>query len=195
LDGQDAALLSRAQKVAVPPLCFGMADERTSRLQELIDAALAVGTLATISTGGALLGLGWRDGEAGRAFRLAGRAILERFGVPSLSAPLTSVALGYLHHLVVATAWGVLLALLVLPQRGWWRIPAAVVAAGGYLLLSLTLSPPLLRVGYGVTGTIPNAVPVGVAMVVALLGGAWVAADSDAPEGETSSGDEIVSSS
>lgn len=72
----------------------------------LFDAAFATGTLTTIATGGALLGLGWREGEAGRVFRLAGRALLERFGFASGTAPLSSVALGYLHHLMVATAWG-----------------------------------------------------------------------------------------
>jgi hypothetical protein len=152
------------------------ADRSSPRFQELLDAAFAVGTLATIATGGALLGLGWRDGESGRVFRLAGRGLLESIGVPSLTAPLTSVALGYLHHLIVATAWGVLLSLLVLPQRGLWRAVTAIVVTGVYLLLSLQLLPAVLRIGYGVTGTIPGAVPVGVAMATALLGGAWVAA-------------------
>lgn len=151
------------------------ADRSSPRFQDLLDAAFAVGTLSTIASGGALLGLGWRDGEAGRVFRLAGRGLLERMGVPSVTAPLTSVALGYLHHLVIATTWGVLLALLVLPQRGIWRVVAALIAAGVYFVLSITVLPPLLRVGYGVTGTIPGAVPVGVAMAVALIGGAWVA--------------------
>lgn len=156
-----------------------MAAPRSSpRWQDLVDAAFAVGTLTTIATGGALLGLGIRDGEAGRAFRLAGRGLLESIGVPSLTAPLTSVALGYLHHLLVATAWGVLLALLVLPQRGLWRLAAAVVAAAVYSVVSASVLPALLRIGYGVTGTIPGAVPVGVAMALSLVGGAWVAADA-----------------
>jgi hypothetical protein len=155
-----------------------MAAERSSpRFQDLLDAAFAVGTLSTIATGGALLGLGWRDGETGRVFRLAGRGLLERLGVPSVTAPLTSVALGYLHHLLVATVWGVLLALVVLPQRGIWRLVSAVVAAAVYVLLSLTLLPAVLRVGYGVTGTLPTAVPVGMAIAIALVGGAWVASD------------------
>ena len=90
----------------------------SSRFERLLDAAFATGTLSAIATGGALLGLGWRDGEVGRVFRLAGRGLLERLGVTSSAAPLTSVALGYLHHLVIATSWGVALALLVLPLRG-----------------------------------------------------------------------------
>lgn len=160
-----------------------MAAARTSRsFTHLLDSAFAVGTLATIATGGALLGLGLRDGEPGRVFRLAGRGILERFGVPSGAAPLTSVALGYVHHLVVATGWGVLLALLMLPLRGPWRVVAAVALTAVQVALSVAVLPPVLRVGYAVTANLPGAVPVGVALALALIGGAWVAsgeADDD----------------
>ncbi|MDQ8158293.1 MAG: hypothetical protein P3B76_12465 [Gemmatimonadota bacterium] len=145
------------------------------RFTQLFDAALAAGTLTAIATGGALLGLGWRDGEAGRVFRLAGRGLLERFGVASSAAPLTSVALGYLHHLVVATAWGIALALLVLPLRGVARLVAALAAAAAYGLLAFLVLPSALRIGYGVTGTVPGAVSIGAAVGVALLGGVWVA--------------------
>jgi hypothetical protein len=145
------------------------------RFTQLFDAALAAGTLTAIATGGALLGLGWREGEAGRVFRLAGRGLLERFGVASSAAPLTSVALGYLHHLVVATAWGVALALLVLPLRGVARLLAALAAAAAYSLLAFLVLPSALRIGYGVTATVPGAVSIGAAVGVALLGGVWVA--------------------
>jgi len=146
----------------------------------LLDAAFATGTLATIATGGALLGLGWREGEAGRVFRLAGRGLLERFGVVSSAAPLTSVALGYLHHLAVATAWGILLALVVLPLRGLVRVAAALTVAVGYAVLAGTWLPAPLRIGYAVTSTIPGAVPIGAALARALLGGIWLhAADRD----------------
>ncbi|GAB1342637.1 hypothetical protein [Gemmatimonas sp.] len=142
--------------------------------ERLIDTALATGTLSTIATGGALLGFGWREGEAGRVFRLAGRGLLERIGVMSAAAPLTSVALGYLHHLLVATAWGALLALLVLPLRGVVRVLAAVIAAVMYVTLAGTMLPPSLRIGYAVTSTIPGAVPIGAALALALLGGIWL---------------------
>ena len=161
-----------------------MAAPRSSaRFAELLDAAFGVATLTTIATGGALLGLGLRDGEAGRPFRLAGRGLLESIGVPSLSAPLTAVALGYLHHLLVATGWGVLLALLVLPHRGVWRLVAALIAAATYLLASVTVLPALLRIGYGVTGTIPGAVSVGLALMLSLIGGAWVASSGGPSDG------------
>ncbi len=145
------------------------------RFTQLLDAALAAGTLTAIATGGALLGLGWREGEAGRVFRLAGRGLLERLGVASSAAPLTSVALGYLHHLIIATGWGVLLALLVLPLRGVTRVAAAVLAAAGYAALALWVLPSTLRIGYAVTGTLTGVVAIGAAVAVALLGGVWVA--------------------
>ena len=152
-------------------------DEPPSRLTALLDAALATGTLVAIATGGALVGFGWREGEAGRLFRLAGRALLERGGVASGTAPLTSVALGYLHHLVVATAWGALLALGVLPWRGVWRIPAALVAAAAYGWLAVTLLPVPVRIGFAVTGSPGAAVSMTAALAVALLGGVWLVHD------------------
>ena len=140
----------------------------------MLDAALATGTLASIATGGALLGLGWREGEAGRVFRLAGRGLLERLGVASSAAPLTSVALGYLHHLAVATAWGVVLALVVLPFRGITRVLVALTVTVGYTVLAGTWLPAPLRIGYAVTSTVPGAVPIGAALALALLGGVWL---------------------
>jgi hypothetical protein len=146
----------------------------SGRFDRLLDAALATGTLASIATGGALLGLGWREGEAGRVFRLAGRGLLERLGVASSAAPLTSVALGYLHHLAVATAWGVVLALVVLPFRGITRVLVALTVTVGYTVLAGTWLPAPLRIGYAVTSTIPGAVPIGAALALALLGGIWL---------------------
>lgn len=140
-----------------------------------LDDALAVGTLTTIATGGALLGLGWREGEVGRLFRLAGRGLLERLTIASGAAPLTSVAVGYLHHLVIATLWGVLLGLVVLSWRGvlrWLLVPAVAI---GYFVLSVWWLPPIARIGYGVTGSIPYAVPIALALAVALIGGLWFA--------------------
>jgi hypothetical protein len=153
-------------------------DDQPGRLTALLDAALATGTLVTIATGGALVGFGWREGEAGRLFRLAGRALLERGGVASGAAPLTSVALGYLHHLLLATTWGALLALGVLPWRGVWRIPAALAAAAVYSGMAIVLLPVPLRIGFAVTGTPGAAVSIGAALAVALLGGAWLAQDT-----------------
>lgn len=143
------------------------------------DRAVTTGTLATIATGGALLGLGMRQGESSRVFRLAGRSLLERLGAAA-PAPLTSVAVGYVHHLLVATLWGVVLSVVVLPLRGVTRIIAAVVAAACYAWLSVDFVPAALRIGYSVTSNTPSAVPIGVSLAVALLGGVWLAAGETA---------------
>ncbi|MCC6242767.1 MAG: hypothetical protein IT353_07985 [Gemmatimonadaceae bacterium] len=140
------------------------------------DRAVRTGSLATIATGGALIGLGMRQGEASRVFRLAGRGILERTGVASTTAPLTSVAVGYIHHLAVATLWGVVLSAVVLPLRGVTRVVMAVILVALYTWVSVEYVPAGLRIGYTVTANLPSAVPIGVSLVVALLGGIWLAA-------------------
>ena len=146
-----------------------------ARATRLLDSALATGALVTIATGGALIGLGVREGEASRVFRLVGRTVLERIGVASAAAPLTSVAVGYLHHLVVATLWGVLIGMLVLPLRGGVRVLAAMVAALAYGMFATRWIPPALRIGFSVTSNLPAVVPIAVALMIALLGGVWLA--------------------
>jgi hypothetical protein len=141
-----------------------------------LDSAFVAGSLATISTGGALIGLGIRDGESSRIFRLAGRGILESTGIVRAAAPLTSVGVGYLHHLFVATLWGVLLSLCLVPLRGWKKVVGAIVAAFLYGLISLDLVPSGLRIGYSVTSNAISAVPIGISLAVALLGSLWLAA-------------------
>jgi hypothetical protein len=140
-----------------------------------LDHALATGALVAITTGGALIGIGLRDGEPGRVFRLVGRTLLERMGVASASAPLTSVTLGYLHHLVIATGWGIALGFLLLSLRGHWRYAGAPVVAALYALLALYVVTPVLRIGYSVTSSPPSVVSIAVVLTLALLGGAWLA--------------------
>lgn len=140
-----------------------------------MDSALGTGALTTIATGGALIGLGLRDGEASRVFRLVGRALLERVGVASAAAPLTSVALGYIHHLAAATVWGGVLGLIVLwPRTNGSRVVAAFVCAVVYAVLTLAVVPPILRIGYSVTSNVSAVVPISVALVLALLGDVWI---------------------
>lgn len=160
-------------KTVLIRLPFDMSE--TDRATTLLDSALATGALVTIATGGALIGLGMRDGEASRVFRLVGRILLQRMGVASVSAPLTSVALGYIHHLVIATLWGVLIGLLVLPLRGAMRLAAVFLAVVVYAVFVTRWLPPVMRIGYSVTSNVPGVVPIAVALLVALLGGVWVA--------------------
>ena len=147
-----------------------------SRARSVFDAAVASGSLATIATGGALVGLGMRDDDVSRVFRLAGRGLLGRVGIETSAVPLTSVGVGYLHHLVVSSLWGFGLSLLVLPLRGITRIVAAVLAAALYSWLSIGFVPAALRIGYSVTSTTPSVVSIGVSLAVALLGGVWLSA-------------------
>lgn len=77
-----------------------------------------------------------------------------------------------------------LLALCVLPWRGTTRVLVTVVAAAGYVLLVTTVVPAPLRIGYAVTGSLPGAVPIGVALAVALLSGVWLAAADDHTESQ-----------
>lgn len=149
--------------------------DESSPPRSRMDNAFAAGSLATISTGGALIGLGMRDGESSRVFRLAGRGLLESSGIVSAAAPLTSVGVGYLHHLFVATLWGVLLSLVVQSLNGWKRSAAAVVAAIAYTVISLVRVPAALRIGYSVTSNATSAVPIGISLAVALLGSVWLA--------------------
>ncbi len=154
----------------------------TGQSRTLIDSAFTTGALTTIATGGALIGLGLREGEASRVFRLAGRALLEQFGIASAAAPLTSVAVGYLHHLAAATLWGALLGTVMFwPRSTQARVFAALLAATGYAVLALGIIPPILRIGYAVTANAPSVVPIGVALALALLGDIWIAAPDETP--------------
>lgn len=158
----------------MPSVALGMPTNLQSKAW--LDSALATGALATIATGGALIGIGLREGESSRVFRLVGRTLLERMGVPSAAAPLTSVAVGYLHHLIIASAWGIMLGLIVLALRGPMRLFAALVAAAVYGLVALWFMPPMMRIGFSVTSNVSGVVPIAVALLMALLGGVWLAA-------------------
>ena len=101
--------------------------------------------------------------------------MLEQFGVSATAAPLASVGVGYLHHIIIASAWGFALAMLILPQRGVTRVAVALLAASLYALLSTRFVPAGLRIGYSVTGNTASAVAIGVSLGVALLGAIWLA--------------------
>lgn len=150
-----------------------MPDSRPVR--SFLDSALAAGALTTIATGGALIGLGMRDGDSSRVFRLVGRGLLERVGVLSATAPLSSVALGYAHHLVIACGWGTILgACVLLPKSGAARALTALLASVAYGVVALFFAPPLLRIGYAVTSNAATVVPIGAALFLALVGEAWI---------------------
>jgi hypothetical protein len=101
--------------------------------------------------------------------------LLERIGILSAAAPLSSVAVGYAHHLIVAFGWGVVLGTVVLlPKSGSARALAALVASATYAALVLLFVPPILRIGYAVTSNASTVVPVAGAMFLALVGAVWL---------------------
>jgi hypothetical protein len=154
-----------------------VADEeviRVTRAEWIWERALAAASLTTIATGGALIGLGLRENDLSRVFRVAGRGVLERLGVvmPGL---LSSVAVGYLHHLIVASVWGLLLGLVIVPWRSVARFGVAIAATVAYCVLSVTIVPAALRIGSSVTSDIIGVFSIAVPLLLALLGAAWLA--------------------
>ena len=140
----------------------------------LLDDAFATCALTIVATGGALIGLGMRSGEPSRLFRLVGRMLLERVGIASSFVPLTSVAIGYLHHLLIAAVWGFVFALMVLVFRGVLRVFAALGVSALYSVLSPDVLPPLLRIGGAVTSSVATVVPIGGTILLSMLCGMWL---------------------
>ena len=126
-----------------------------------------------ITTAGVLVGLGLRGGEAMLVFRLAGSNLLGASGV-AFNA-FGALLAGTLHHLLLATAWGMLLSLLILRLQDVSRLVACVLLVPLYLYIVPRVIPPLLRIGHAVTSRDADLFPIAAAIAVALLGGAWVA--------------------
>ena len=137
--------------------------------------------LVLTATTGALLAFGWRDGEPGRAFRQTGRMLLAAAEFPGARLPLTAVLMGSLHHLAVACVWGALLGLACRAFRGWRFALAALVLGVTYSLLNLWLIPPMFGVGYGVVTSLGRALPLGLAIAVALLVTPWASGVPERP--------------
>lgn len=140
-------------------------------------ALLASGALVTITTAGALVGLGLQTGEALRVFRHAGINVLAALGFVT-AGPLAAVTAGLLHHLVVASGWGVLLSIVALTLQGLSRLVACVLLVPLYLYIVPRVIPPVFRIGHAVTSRDADLFPIAAALAVALLGGAWVAGAS-----------------
>jgi predicted Kef-type K+ transport protein len=126
-----------------------------------------------MATTGALLAFGWHDGEPTKAFRNAGRMLLEspEFGRSVL--PIVSTSVGFAHHLLVAVVWGVLLILLVRAFRGWTRVAVTIVVSLLFALLNLWLIPPAFGVGYAVVTSVGRALPLALSIAFALLVTPW----------------------
>lgn len=134
--------------------------------------------LVCMATSGAVLAYSSRDGELLRGFRLLGRFLLEGRTVPRgfaslLTIPITTPAVGALHHVVVAFLWGLVLGLTVRPFRGVAFVVAALAVAVTFSLLNLWLIPPMFGVGFGTVTSVARAIPFGLAIAAALLVTPW----------------------
>jgi hypothetical protein len=136
--------------------------------------------LVCVATTGALLAFGRNDGEPTKAFRQAGRMLLGMVELPGAAIPATATVLGIVHHTVISLVWGALLLMAVRPFRGPRYLCAALALAVTFSLLNLWLVPPMLGVGFAVVTSIWRAVPLALAIALALLVTPWA---SGVPEG------------
>jgi hypothetical protein len=128
--------------------------------------ALRVGSLATASTAGALLGFGWRLGTPVRPFNAVARLLLgaRADGVWGPD-PLVTVA-GVLLHVTVMHAWGFAYVWLARHASGWRRSLIAVAVAATALAVDLLVVERWLQAG--VSGVLTGAQVVAVHLVLAV---------------------------
>lgn len=143
------------------------------------------GLLVIMATSGALLAFGWRDGEPAKAFRNAGRMLLVSSDFPGSAHPVLATVVGFAHHLLVALLWGMLLLVIVRGFRGWPGVLMTVVISAAFALLNLLVIPPALGVGYAVVTSLGRALPLALAIALALLVTPWA---SGVPERYPSTG-------
>lgn len=129
--------------------------------------------LVFAATTGSLLAFGWSDGEPTKAFRQAGRMLLGVVELPGAAFPATATALGLLHHLGITLMWGALLLFAARPFRGLRYLWAVLVLAVTFSLLNLWLLPPIVGVGFAVVTSVWRAVPLALAIALALLVTPW----------------------
>lgn len=129
--------------------------------------------LVLTATAGVLLAFGWKEGDPVKAFRNAGRMLLGSAQLPAVALPLTATLLGAVHHVVVALLWGAMLGLAARPFRGLRYVAAALVLSVTFSLLNLWMIPPMFGVGFAVLTSVARAVPLALAITVALLVTPW----------------------
>jgi hypothetical protein len=137
--------------------------------------------LVAAATTAALATFGWRDGEVTKAFRQSGRMLIGEREFAGASIPVTATALGLVHHVVLAMLWGGLLLLLLRPLRGARYVGGVFALAVTFSLLNLWLIPPKLTVGFAVVTSVGRALPLALAIAVALLVTPWASGVREAP--------------
>lgn len=134
--------------------------------------------LVLMATSGVVLTYGRQDGDVLRGARLLGRLLLGDGRDPSAASalvtlPLTTPLVGALHHIALTLLWGLALGLLVRPFRGVAYALAALVGSVTFSLLNLWVIPPIFGVGFATVTTPGRAIPLALAVTVALLVTPW----------------------
>ena len=138
-------------------------------------SVLSTAVLVTITTAGALVGLGIRRADdTSLVFQIVGHNLLNTIGRADVATPLQASLVGYVHHLTIATLWGLALAPLVLRTRGALRALVCLLIVPLYTALAVYVLPAFFRIGHVVTSNVADVFPTAAALAVALLGGAWV---------------------
>lgn len=126
-----------------------------------------------MASAGALFAFGRQDGDATKAFRNAGRMLLESRDTGATALPIVATTVGMLHHIVIALVWGMLLSLIVRRFQGWRFALAALVTAVVFVLLNFWVVPPAVGIGYAVVTSVGRTIPLALAIAVALLVTPW----------------------
>lgn len=136
-----------------------------------------------MASAGALTAFGRHDGDPTKAFRNAGRMLLESDASSGTALPILATAVGVVHHVIIALVWGALLGLITRQFRGWAFALAALLVPVAFVLFNLWLVPPALGIGYAVVTSVGRALPLALALALALLVTPWA---SGVPEQRTS---------
>lgn len=134
--------------------------------------------LVLMATSGVVFTFGRQDGDVLRGARLLGRLLLGDGREPSAGSvlttlPLTTPLVGVLHHVALALLWGLALGLLVRPFRGLAFGLVALAGSVTFSLLNLWVIPPIFGVGFATVTTLGRAIPLALALTVALLVTPW----------------------
>jgi len=139
-----------------------------------VRGGLRAGTIAAAATGGVVAGFGVREGSPAEPFAALGRLLLGVAATEGVGRQLAATAAGLFLHAAVATAWGVLFALVAARLRGWRLVLAAGLFAAAAAVASTAL-PALLRLGYGVRPLPPQLALLYTVLALSLVAGVRLA--------------------
>lgn len=112
---------------------------------------LLAGCVAAAATGGLLAGFGRRAGTLWSAFADAGHLLLRTLPDGTRATELRAGVVGAAQHVSIVLLWGVLLALAAGRLRAIPTLLVGLAISLAAYVLDLTVLPPPLRVGNGVS--------------------------------------------